>query len=59
MRRLCSLAIAVGVLIAGATWMKSPIGAPAASFTPTAAKLDPLTAMSTTNQLPSHQYDLY
>jgi hypothetical protein len=58
MRRLCSLAIAVGVLIAGATWMKSPIGAPAASFTPMAAKLDPL-AMSTTNQLPSHQYDLY
>jgi hypothetical protein len=59
MRRLFSVAIVVGVLAAGAAWIKSPIGAPTSGLTPTGTQLDTLAAMSATQKLLNPHYDLY
>jgi hypothetical protein len=59
MRRLCSLAIVLGVVFAGIAWIKSPSGAPGASSIPRGSQVDAIATMSATQKLPSHQYDLY
>ena len=59
MRKLYPLAIAAALILAGVGgWVSSTIGARSGQVAST-AQFDPLHAMSTAKDLPSHQYDLY